>query len=118
MSQPVVNPAVENGLTCVIAEGTKIEGKFTSTENVRLDGQIVGEVNITKKLVMGTTSFIDGNINSQNTAVQGKVKGNLNVSETLQLLGTANVDGQIVAKSFIVDEGAVYNGKLSVSGKK
>jgi cytoskeletal protein CcmA (bactofilin family) len=117
MSQ-VNNNITENGLTCVIAEGTKIEGKFTCSENVRLDGQIKGEVNVAKKLVMGTSSFIDGNISTLSTAVQGKVKGNLKVSDTLQLLPTANVEGDITAQAFIVDEGAVYNGALSVKKNK
>ncbi len=116
MSQ-VNNNTTENGLTCVIAEGTKIEGKFTCSENVRLDGQIKGQVNITKKLVMGTSSFIDGNINAQSTAVQGKIKGNLTILETLQLLPSANVEGDIASQAFIVDEGAVYNGSLSVKKK-
>ncbi len=116
MSQ-VNNNNTENGLTCVIAEGTKIEGKFTCSENVRLDGQIKGQVHITKKLVMGTSSFIDGNINAQSTAVQGKIKGNLVISETLQLLPSANVEGDIASQAFIVDEGAVYNGSLSVKKK-
>ena len=31
------------GANCVIAKGTKIEGNFKSTENTRLDGEIVGE---------------------------------------------------------------------------
>lgn len=115
MSQ--TNNTTENGMTCVIAEGTRIEGKFTSTENVRLDGQIKGEVNVTKKLVMGNNSFIDGNISAQSTAVQGRIKGNLKISDTLQLLPTANIEGDINANALIVDEGAVYNGALNISKK-
>lgn len=115
MSQ--TNNITENGMTCVIAEGTRIEGKFTSTENVRLDGQIKGEVNVTKKLVMGNNSFIDGNISAQSIAVQGRIKGNLKISDTLQLLPTANIEGDINANALIVDEGAVYNGALNISKK-
>ena len=115
MSQ--VNTTTENGMTCVIAEGTRIEGKFISTENVRLDGQIKGEVSISKKLVMGNNSFIDGNISTQSMAIQGKIKGNLTIVETLQLLPTANVEGDIKANALIVEEGAVYNGALNISKK-
>ena len=39
------------GLTCIIASGTRIEGKFTTTEDVRLDGTIVGEVICKKRVV-------------------------------------------------------------------
>jgi cytoskeletal protein CcmA (bactofilin family) len=108
----------ESGATCVIAEGTVIDGKFTCTENVRLDGKIIGDVSVEKKLVMGTTGIVEGIITAANTAVQGHIKGNLKISENLQLLSSAKIDGDIVANSMSVEEGAVYNGKISVSGKK
>ncbi len=118
MSQVQNTTTPENGLTCVIAEGTRIEGKFICSENVRLDGQIKGDVNVSKKLVMGVNSLIDGNISAQSMAVQGKIKGNFKLSDTLQLLSTANVDGDIKAQIIIVEEGAIYNGALTIEGKK
>jgi cytoskeletal protein CcmA (bactofilin family) len=108
----------DSGLTCVIAEGTVIDGKFTCAENVRLDGKITGEVQVQKKLVMGPSGIIEGIINATNTAIQGKIKGNLKVAENLQLLSTANINGDINANSMSVEEGAVYNGKINVTGKK
>jgi cytoskeletal protein CcmA (bactofilin family) len=108
----------DSGATCVIAEGTVIDGKFTCSENVRLDGKIIGEVKVQKKLVMGTSGIIEGTINATNTAVQGKIVGNLKVEESLQLLATANIQGDINANAMSVEEGAVYNGKINVVGRK
>lgn len=113
-----VATTTDSGLTCVIAEGTVIDGKFSCTENVRLDGKITGEVDVQKKLVMGVSGFIDGTIKATNTAVQGKIKGNLKVAESLQLLSTAKIDGEIHANNLSVEEGAVYNGKINIAGKK
>ena len=44
--------APESGATCVIAKGTVIEGKISTTENIRIDGTIKGIVRCEKKLVM------------------------------------------------------------------
>lgn len=115
---PTNNITPDSGLTCVISEGTVIDGKFTCAENVRLDGKITGEVNVQKKLFMGNSGIIEGTINTANMAVQGKVKGNLKVTEALQLHGTANIDGDISANTMSIEEGAVYNGKINVTGKK
>ena len=111
-------PSADAGLTCVIAEGTVIEGTFICSENVRLDGKINGEVKVDKKLVMGTSGVIEGTINASNTAIQGKIEGDLTVAETLQLLSTAQINGNISANTISVEEGAIYNGKISVTGKK
>ena len=106
------------GLTCVIAEGTVIEGTFICSENVRLDGKINGEVKVEKRLVMGTSGVIEGSVSAMNTAIQGKLEGDINVEESIQIMSTAQVRGNINAGSIGIEEGAMYNGKISISGKK
>lgn len=102
------------GLTCVVAAGTRIEGKFYATEDVRLDGVIKGEVECTKKVVMGSTGQIEGNIKTVDSSVRGKVNGEMKVSGTLHLHETARIDGTIVARKMVVDSGASYSGDCRV----
>ena len=102
------------GTTCVIASGTRIEGKFTSSEDIRLDGVIVGEVSCGKRMVMGQSGQVEGNVQTVDSAVSGKVKGEIRVSGTLHLHETANIDGSIVASKMIVDSGASYSGDCKV----
>ncbi len=105
---------VNKGTTCVIAPGTRIEGKFTTTEDVRLDGVIVGEVNCSKRMVMGESGTVEGNIKTVDSAVRGKVKGEIKVSGTLHLHETASIDGTIIARKMVVDSGASYSGECKV----
>lgn len=100
--------------TCVIAAGTKIEGKITCSEDVRLDGIVVGEVTCDKKLVMGNTGNVDGHIKTVDSAIHGKVKGEIKSSGTLHLHESANIDGIIVARKMQVDPGASYSGECKV----
>lgn len=104
----------EGDLTCVIADGTIIEGKFTCAENVRLDGKIIGEIKVEKRLVMGESGIIDGKISTENAVIRGKIKGNIHTKETLHLQNTAQIDGNIVSNKMIVDEGAKYFGDCKV----
>ncbi|MFK7772437.1 MAG: polymer-forming cytoskeletal protein [Saprospiraceae bacterium] len=102
------------GLTCIIAPGTRIEGKFTTTEDIRLDGTIVGEVKCNKRVVMGQTGKVEGNVETVDSAVRGNVKGEIKVSGTLHLHETAKIDGTIIARKMIVDSGASYSGDCRV----
>ncbi len=102
------------GTTCIIASGTRIEGKFSTTEDVRLDGIIVGEVNCEKRVVMGETGKVEGNVLTVDSSVRGKVKGEIKVSGTLHLHETAKIDGAIIARKMIVDSGASYSGDCRV----
>ena len=46
------------------------------------------------------------------------VKGNIQVMETLKVTKTANIYGNITSKKLIVDEGAVIQAKISMSGSQ
>ncbi len=100
--------------TTVIAKGSRVEGKFICPDNVRLDGTIVGEVRVEKRLVMGDSGHVQGNIWAKEAAVRGKIKGDIVVGESLHLLETASIEGNITARTMIVEEGARYNGACKI----
>lgn len=104
----------ESGQTCVITKGTVIEGKFNCSENVRLDGTIMGEVKVEKRLVLGDTGKIEGNVWANHTVVQGFIQGIIHIADTLHLQSTAKIKGTIAAAKMIVDEGAKYEGECKI----
>ena len=110
-----LNPNDKEGVaTTVIAKGTTIEGKFHCGENVRLDGNIHGEVKVDKRFVMGEGSYVQGNIHARDAAIKGKIKGDVHVKEALHLMESAMIEGNITAKTMIVEEGARYNGSCKI----
>lgn len=108
------NGSADSLATTVIAKGTRIEGKFICSENVRLDGMIAGEVRVEKRLVMGDTGQVNGNIWAKEAAIRGKIKGDIVVADSLHLLESASIEGNITAKTMVVDEGARYNGACKI----
>ena len=111
-----LNGATTASGTCVIAQGTVITGKFTATEDVRLDGVIEGDVKCDKRLVMGETGRVKGTILAADAIIMGTIDGELIVTNNIHLKSTAKVDGIIKSKSMIVDDGAELSGDCKVSG--
>lgn len=109
-----LNGAKETGDTCVISHGTVIEGKFSASENIRLDGVMKGELLCDKRLVMGEQGKVEGNITTVDAVIMGKIEGELKVTGTLTLKPSALVKGAIFAKYMIVDEGARYFGDCKI----
>lgn len=103
---------------CIVAKGTRIEGDFSSTESIRLDGIVVGKVKCERRLVIGEDGKIEGKVNTVDAVVMGRIKGDVNVSGTLRLMGTAFIEGDIHAKTLLVEEGASYIGNCHVGGKQ
>ena len=104
------NSPSEGFSSCVIAQGTKIEGNFQSGENVRLDGTVVGEFSCDKKLVVGKDGKVEGSIRARDAMVMGFVSGDVEVSGLLQLDKTAVVTGNITAGSLSIEDGARFDG--------
>ena len=98
----------------VIAEGTTIEGKFFTPEDIRMDGKLIGDVISEKRLVMGDTGLIEGTAECTGSSINGKIEGELSVNGTLHLSSSAFVSGKIKAKKLVVDEGASYNGECLI----
>lgn len=105
------NPTQSDGFSsCVIAQGTKIEGNFQSGENVRLDGVVVGDFSCDKKLVVGKDGRIEGRIKARDAMIMGTVGGDIEVSGLLQLDKTAVVTGNIIASNLAIEDGARFDG--------
>jgi len=117
-SAPAVSPSPLKGSdsNCVVSQGTKIEGGFTSSENIRLDGRVEGSLHCDSRLVLGRSGSVAGDIHAENAVISGTVEGNVAISGTLQLTNTAKIQGDIKTKFLIVEEGAVYNGQCAVGG--
>ena len=79
-SSPITSP---EGAMCVIAKGTIIEGKITTSENMRIDGTVRGEVHCEKRLVMDASGLIEGNVHAGESTIKGKVVGTVSVANTL-----------------------------------
>ncbi|MEM1318902.1 MAG: polymer-forming cytoskeletal protein [Bacteroidota bacterium] len=114
-----IQPKNANGISldtnsCVIASGTVIEGKVYASEDVRLDGIIVGDLISEKRLVMGDKGRVDGTAICNGSSIKGKIEGELSVNGTLHLSESAFVAGKIKAKKLVVDEGASYSGECLI----
>ena len=104
----------ESTTTCVVAKGTLIEGKFSSTEDVRLDGTILGEVQCKNRIVLGESGRVEGTLQTKDAVIMGTVEGEVEAVGTIHLKGTAYIKGTITAANLVVDEGARYIGECKI----
>ena len=99
----------------IISQGTQIAGNITSQGDVRIDGELIGNIIAHAKIVVGPTGSIFGDIICENADISGKVEGTIRVKELLQLKESANVSGDIDTNKMVVDAGAMFNGRSSMN---
>ena len=102
----------------IISHGVKIEGKITSSGNIRVDGEIQGDIISQSNVTIGEGAKVNGQINADVITIGGKVSGIVRAKEKLVLDSKGNLKGDIFTKILVVEAGAKYNGKSKMGDLK
>ncbi len=102
---------VKSEETTIISRGVKIEGKITSSGNIRVDGEIQGDIFSESNITIGEDAKINGLINATVITIGGKVSGIVRAQDNLILDSKSNLKGDIFTKNLVIEEGAKFDGK-------
>lgn len=103
---------------CLIGENSVVEGNFITTESVRIDGVIRGNVDVKGNLLVGTKGKVVGNIKTESVMISGEVEGDVDASGKVEITSSGVVNGDIHAKTLIIDENAIFNGRCGMTDGK
>ena len=111
----VVSNTQPIGFDTVMGASSELEGKFTSSGNVRMDGKFSGTLEISGNILVGESAEIRADINARNISIAGTVRGNV-TGNKVQLLRTGRIWGDISASALTTEEGAFIDGKITMMG--
>ena len=101
----------------LIGQGTSVEGKIKTQGSVRIDGKITGEITASESIAIGLMGEVEGTVTAKNVTVGGKMRGSLSVTEKLVFEGKSVIRGDIRAAKLVVDEGCMFDGKVSMADR-
>ena len=97
--------------TTIISNGVKIDGKLTSSGNIRVEGEIEGDISSQRNIVVGEGGKVNGQINADSITIGGKVSGTVRANEKLLLDPKGYLKGDIFTKILVIEAGARFDGK-------
>ncbi len=110
-----------NGLTMSsstvnsLGPGTFVEGSISTESDIRIDGEIKGNLNCKGRLILGEHGKITGDVDCQNGLIEGQITGTIKVKELLHVKESAKIDGDITTTQLMVQPGAVFNVSCSMN---
>ncbi|HKM93071.1 MAG TPA: polymer-forming cytoskeletal protein [Prolixibacteraceae bacterium] len=107
---------IENNYNTVnlIAKTTKIIGDITSESDIRIDGNLQGNLKTTGLLIVGASGQISGEIECKTAEIEGVIDGKITVSELLSLKATSNLKGEVVVGQLFIEPGAIFSGNCKM----
>lgn len=103
-------------ISTIIGEGYTIKGELSGNSVIRIDGKVIGNVNVEAGIVLGETGVIEGDLLSSSAIVFGTVKGNVKAGQ-LEIKKSGRIHGDIETDTLEIELGAQFNGKLAMNKK-
>lgn len=104
-----------SGKTSIIGTGLTITGDINTDADLRIDGKLIGTINSSAKVIIGSSGFVEGNVNASQSEVTGKVTGTLCIKDLLSLKDKAEVRGDITTGKILMEPTVTFNGKCMMS---
>jgi cytoskeletal protein CcmA (bactofilin family) len=100
-------------ISTIIGEGYVFTGELQGSSIIRIEGKIIGNVNVDSGVILGENGLIEGNITSKSVIIYGTVNGNIKTSQ-LEIKKTGHIYGDIATDTLEIELGAKYNGTLNM----
>lgn len=107
----------ESKLPNMIGSGTKISGNIETNGDIRIDGEIEGNILSKGKVVVGPNGKVKGEVNCSNSEISGILEGKILVSELLSLKSSSKLLGDIETAKLTIEPGAIFTGKCKMGGE-
>jgi cytoskeletal protein CcmA (bactofilin family) len=100
----------------VLGPTLRFKGDLSAEEDFIFQGRIQGSIHHTQRIIVGTQGVVNGNILARVVVVDGNVEGDLYGKESVVIHETGRVHGNIYAPRVGISDGAVFNGRIDMSG--
>jgi len=102
-------------ITTLIGKSTKVTGDIVTKENIRIDGQVQGDITSENIINISETAAIESKkIIGDEIYVAGKITGNITANKTIELAKTAVITGDIITAKLHIHSGATFNGNTKM----
>jgi cytoskeletal protein CcmA (bactofilin family) len=98
----------------ILGQDANFKGELSFEKGMRLMGRFEGKINTPGRLHIAKEAKMAADVDAGSIIVEGEVQGNLSASDRIELKQTARYEGDLRASKLVVDEGAIFNGHVSV----
>ena len=110
-SKKVKTTVDPSNIETLLGKKSDFKGTINCTGTVRLDGNFEGQIVIDGDILVGSEAKIVADIQVVNITISGNITGNITATGKIELLENAFLTGDVKAATFVVEEGAIFNGR-------
>ncbi len=98
-----------------IGKAVKINGQIFSKEDLYIDGDIEGTVELNEnKLTIGPNGRVQATVRAREVVVLGAIHGNVEASDRIDIRKEAKLVGDIKTARIVIEDGAYFKGSIDI----
>jgi cytoskeletal protein CcmA (bactofilin family) len=108
------NPDVRG--PAVIGKSVMIKGQIFSREDLTIDGEIDGSVELQEhRLTVGPHGKLQAGVKAREIVVLGTIHGNVEASDKIDIRKDAKLVGDIKTARIVIEDGAYFKGSIDIA---
>ncbi len=102
----------------VLGEDARLEGTLRSDRSIRIRGVLSGEIESRGQVVVEGTARVEARIVAEQVTVAGEVNGRIECAGRVEIAPTGRVTGEVTTGRLVIQEGAFFQGQLTMVPKE
>jgi|SRR5580692_11392038 cytoskeletal protein CcmA (bactofilin family) len=89
-------------------------GDMYSDDELYLDGEIEGTLEVKKRLTIGPNGKVKANVKAKELVVRGWIEGNVEAADRIVIMNGASIIGDVKTAGIVIEDGAFFKGGIDI----
>ena len=98
-----------------LGAGLKIRGRVSGEGDVRVLGEVEGDVKVGGDLELGANGSVTGNVSARAVSIDGALTGDVEAEGAIAIRSSARVAGNLSGTEVSLEEGASFSGRIEAA---
>jgi cytoskeletal protein CcmA (bactofilin family) len=108
---PVAPPA---RTAATVGKSTRVRGEIYSDEELFMDGEIDGSLEVRNRLTIGPNGKVKANVKAKELVVRGSIQGNVEAEDRIAIMNGASIVGDVKTAGIVIEDGAYFKGGIDI----
>ncbi len=102
------------GMTATIGQTMRLKGEVLSDEELYLDGDLEGAIEVRNLLTIGPNGKVTANVKAKELIVHGSIRGNVEATGRIAIMTGASIVGDVKTAGIVIEDGAYFKGGIDI----
>ena len=92
----------------------RLLGDMYSDDELYLDGEIEGTLEVNQRLTIGPNGKVKANVKAKELVVKGWIQGNVEAAGRIVIMNGASIVGDVKTAGIVIEDGAFFKGGIDI----